>query len=124
MKRFRQPCRNGCGRSRTKARSVEFLQTNFNELEFGRGKKYCNNSSFGDVRKLFDPTATYRWKSSGDKSVIHFSERLLSKEMKELGYETQGQLKAGSDLWRSYRRRKIKTSLVNPLKNILRKVFL
>ena len=97
------------------------IKVDFEEFHYGRDRKYRDNSSFGDVKKLFDPSATYRWKSQQDHASIHFVERLLSWEMAALDYETQGRLEESSSLWKAYKREKFKKALLQPIKRIYRR---
>ena len=48
---------------------------------------YVHNSSFGDVTKLFDKSAVYRWKTTPYKE-LSFLNSVLKKELSLLGYET------------------------------------
>lgn len=93
--------------------------TTLENLSFGHHLNYRDNSSFGDVSKLFDPTATYRWKSNPDNAEIHFIDRLLVKEMNELEYE-KGNMgtKTGTSLWSKYKLHKQKEALMKPLKKL------
>ncbi len=69
---------------------TEFLGTNITpdleQLIIRDGKKYTNNSSFGDVSKLFDSSAVYRWKNA-DSKLIPVANYKLKKHIKLLGYE-------------------------------------
>lgn len=63
------------------------VTTNFDKFSFGHDKEYQENSSFGDVERLFDPKAVNRWKKSPNETEIIFCEGLLASEMQLLNYE-------------------------------------
>jgi hypothetical protein len=94
------------------------ITTDLEEFSFGHDKVYRDNSSFGDVKKLFDPAATYRWKKQPDQPEVYFVERLLGSQMQSLGYELQEQQPDRQDLWPAYKRQKRKEALIAPLKKI------
>lgn len=53
----------------------------------GLDSGYINNSSFGDVKKVFDPTAVFRWKNDMESKDNQMTELYLKQELIELGYE-------------------------------------
>jgi hypothetical protein len=106
----------------TAARLAQFLElpikTDIDNLKFGKDKSYRDNSSFGDINKLFDPSATYRWKNRRNHPEIDFVERLLEVEMQELSYETQSNKQNGKAIWQRYKRQKLKEALISPFKKM------
>jgi hypothetical protein len=92
------------------------VTTNLSEFKFGHDKLYRDNSSFGDVNKLFDPSATYRWKSNSANPEVQFVEKLLEPEMQDMGYEPSGDSPGDHTLWKKYKKQKLKQKMLNPIK--------
>lgn len=63
------------------------VTTKVHELRSGRSASYQDNSAFGDVGKLFDPKAVYRWKAEPDSDEVRFCGHILRRELAEMGYE-------------------------------------
>ena len=59
------------------------------ELVWGKSRKYQDNSSFGDVNKLFDSNAVNRWKKNPDHPVTLFLGKYLGNQLLALGYESE-----------------------------------
>lgn len=95
------------------------------KLTFGKDRDYQDNSSFGDVNRLFDPTAVNRWRNSRQQAEIIFTEYLLAPEMTKLGYEHRSVEKVNTmptevkGLVREYRRQKKKQRLFRFMKRTL-----
>lgn len=64
------------------------VTTQLEKFNFGHSMHYRDNSSFGDVNKLFDPKAVNRWKSNEGNPEAIFVEKLLDDEIKYLRYES------------------------------------
>lgn len=107
-------------KDKTAQQLSDFLElpviTNLTELKFGHNKHYRDNSSFGDVKKLFDPSATYRWKSNPANPEMQFVERFLKSEMQDMGYKPSGVSTDDHTLWKKYKKQKLKEKIVNPIK--------
>ena len=70
----------------------DFLELNVNQniqgdLVHGLDSDYINNSSFGDVKKVFDPIAVFRWKDNQDAEDNIRVELYLKDEIKKLNYQ-------------------------------------
>jgi hypothetical protein len=73
-----------------------------NELEW-YGKSYVANSSFEDIKKLFDTRGIGRWKKEADW-IPALAEIIVGKELERVGYESfrspmDARLKAYSRFW-------------------------
>jgi hypothetical protein len=109
-------------KDKTSHQLSDFLElpvtTNLTSLKFGHNKQYQDNSSFGDVKKLFDPSATYRWKSNPANPEVQFVERLLGPEMHVMGYEQSRVSPVDLRLWKKYKKYKLKEKFTNSLKRV------
>lgn len=70
-------------------KSIEnFLNTSldfeFEELTMKKDLKYRDNSSFGDVNKLFDPNAVDRWRNQKNDDNVIFANGYFHEELKWL----------------------------------------
>lgn len=100
-------------------RLEEFLNISvsldLNELKYGEDLNYINNSSFGDITKLFDKSAVYRWKDNLSNPEIPFCNTVLFPYLKLFGYETSNtkseNLKTLSNLKKKYRQYKRKKAI-------------
>jgi len=101
------------------------VHTELTELKFGLSKKYQDNSSFGDVKKLFDETAVYRWKNNTDAKEVLLADVLLKHEIEELGYEKSYALnkKKSKEILKQYQSYSIKTKLKNFVKSKFSKLI-
>jgi Sulfotransferase domain len=100
------------------------IKTDLKELSFGSRLKYQNNSSFGDVKKLFDSSAVYRWKKLEDQSEAQFCAHHLAEYISELGYESGDKMNAKALLLhkgfkKEMRMAKLRASLKNTFKRFL-----
>ncbi len=65
------------------------LNTNLQELKARKDSKYIDNSSFGDVKKIFDPAPIYRWKKNLNIPEVKLASLICRKEIAHLNYEQQ-----------------------------------
>jgi len=63
------------------------LIADIKELRDVSGADWVDNSSFHDVKKLFDTTSVYRWKKNLNSKEVEYGSIVYKKLMKELGYE-------------------------------------
>ncbi|MHA1186609.1 MAG: sulfotransferase domain-containing protein [Candidatus Heimdallarchaeota archaeon] len=75
----------------------EFLGVELNpkvkQLKDVSNTKWVDNSSFHDIKKLFDPKAIFRWKNKLDSKEVKYGSVVYKKLMNKLGYE-QNKVKA------------------------------
>ncbi|MCE7743642.1 MAG: sulfotransferase [Candidatus Heimdallarchaeota archaeon] len=67
------------------------LNSNITELQDVSGLTWVDNSSFQDVKKLFDPIAANRWKRNLDSKEVVYGSVVYKKLMKKLQYEENKQ---------------------------------
>lgn len=63
------------------------FDVSFNSLKDVTGTIWIDNSAFHDVKRIFDPISTYRWKKNLNSKEVEYGSSLYKKLMKELGYE-------------------------------------
>ena len=63
------------------------IDGNISELKDVSGTEWVGNSSFHDVKRLFDPVTVYRWKKNLSSREVEYGSIVYKKLMKELGYE-------------------------------------
>lgn len=90
------------------------------QLSIRNGIAYNDNSSFGDVKKLFDTSALYRWKSKKQTDEVLFANMFLSNYLKRLNYEPSKEQYKSSQVM-SLRRGMILHRLKRPILKILKK---
>lgn len=69
------------------------LNSKVKQLKDISNTKWVDNSSFHDIKKLFDPKAIFRWKKKLDSKEVKYGSVVYKKLMKKLGYE-QNKVKA------------------------------
>lgn len=100
------------------------VSTNLKQLKSGKNNTYLDNSSFGDISRLFDPKGVNRWRESSNKLEVGFCQFLLSEEMARNGYKLEKQTFSTQEherlkeLIRIYRRQKLKQKIVAPLRKV------
>lgn len=102
------------------------VTTQLDQLSFGRDKQYRDNSSFGDVDKLFDPKAVNRWKADTGNPEVLFCEELLASEMQHLAYERKtgsGRKTEAQRLIKAYHKQKRREGIAGQLKKIYKAWF-
>jgi len=67
--------------------NVEKIRSDFDSLKSHGDKKYIDNSSFGDVKKLFDTSGVYRFKSVKDTKTIDYVTVNSKRKLKLVGYD-------------------------------------
>lgn len=102
----------------------EFLQLNIDpeprQMFIRNGIKFVSNSSFGDVKKIFDKNAMYRWENDPTSPEVVFASKYLSEEIKNLGYRSfQVDLNQYRKTFKEYK----KYSRITRLRFTLRKLF-
>ncbi len=96
----------------------DFLGTNLNFdinlLKYRNNVTYNDNSSFGDVKKLFDTKGINRWKENKKEPAVVATNTILKDAIRNFGYEdldvTDGRY------IRSFKRFKLKNTLKNQFK--------
>ncbi len=101
------------------------VHSELTELKFGLSKKYRDNSSFGDVKKLFDETAVCRWKSNIDAKEVLLANALLKNEIHQLGYNTSDLFnkKKTKEILKQYQSYAFKTKLKNFVRSKIGKLI-
>lgn len=91
------------------------------ELTMRKDIKYRDNSSFGDVKKLFDPKAVGRWESKKDEDEVIFSNSFFQEELKWMNLAVAPQLDRvrTSQLLKAYQKRARKNKLKAFAKKII-----
>ncbi len=64
------------------------LDFNIQSLKMRNEIEYNDNSSFSDVKKLFDSSAVNRWKNNKDDKDVILANSILNSELKELNFDT------------------------------------
>lgn len=82
---------------------------------------YNDNSSFGDVTKIFDEKAVYRWKNSINSDEVQYTQIFLHKKILDLNYELPSLNINKSDKKR-LSRQKLKFENTRRLKSFLFKI--
>lgn len=82
--------------------------------------EFIDNSSFGDISKMFDANAIYRWKQNIDSDEVIFASRYLSNEIDKLGYEGY---KSAIRLYLPFFLKNAKYVSKKRTANLLRKIF-
>lgn len=100
------------------------LTDDLTELSLGQGTRFVSNSSFGDVSKLFDTQAGWRWKSHLEKEEVVFASRFFREEIEQLGLERHDpDVKQYRPLRRKYFAHRIQTMVKNGLLDTYRRLF-
>lgn len=101
------------------------INGNLSQLTFGNDKKYIDNSSFGDIKQLFDPSAVYRWKKNGISPEIELVDIVLKENLENLQYEPThlSQIKISTDTRKLLRNHKIYKLQIS-IKKIIKKILL
>lgn len=108
-----------------KSQIESFLSTSLDfdltELTMRKDVKYKENSSFGDVKKLFDPSGVNRWKSKKDLDDVIFANVFFKDELNWLYLESDQDLvgKKSSELLKQYKRHQLKNNLKSYVKKLI-----
>jgi hypothetical protein len=92
------------------------------ELTMRKDIKYRDNSSFGDVKKLFDPKAVGRWENKKDEEEVIFSNSFFKEELQWMNLkidESMDRVKTAR-LMKGYQKRARKNKLKAFAKKLIR----
>lgn len=95
------------------------IKTDLSSFKNKMNKKYIDNSSFGDVTRLFDSNAVERWKKDIQNPEILAIYEILKKEIAIIGYDDSPKLTPkAKQLVKEYYTWKKKTKIKESLKKI------
>ncbi len=110
------------------ARLAQFLDVpldpHITKLKMRNNVEFVSNSSFGDVSRVFDSQALFRWRRDPQSSEVIFASAFLEKEIAELDYQSFPTLpKEYARLRQAYYAYIIKRQIKNVILKFYKKIF-
>ena len=97
------------------------LRLDIESVEMRSGARFVSNSSFGDVKGMFDPRASGRWRDAPEASEVVLAEAVLSDEIARLGYPAgRSPERARRDAARRYGRWRVRQRVRGAVRSLVR----